>query len=129
MNLTKIKKLVYRVLIDGNEKICLGYDEYLKYKEKKDHYVGRTLEIIRLNWRYRILNKELDCGLDALKMPESQATHILPPQELTDKLLKYDVVSFDIFDTLIFRAVCIPKDAFRLLESEWLIMGFAEKCE
>lgn len=129
MNLTKIKKLVYRVLIDGNEKICLGYDEYLKYKEKKDHYVGRTLEIIRLNWRYRILNKELDRGLDSLKMPESQATHILPPQELTDKLLKYDVVSFDIFDTLIFRAVCNPKDVFRLLESEWHIMGFAEKRE
>ena len=29
------------------------------------------------------------------------------------------VVSFDFFDTLFMRAVCNPRDVFRLLEKEW----------
>lgn len=39
-------------------------------------------------------------------------------QELKDKIDKADIVSFDIFDTLIMRKVFSPEDVFRLLGEE-----------
>lgn len=52
-------------------------------------------------------------------------------KNLKRKLLKYDVISFDIFDTLISRNVNVPQDVFRVMEN-YLIKqnrkyeGFAE---
>ena len=34
---------------------------------------------------------------------------------LINKLLKYDIISFDIFDTLILRSIANPKDLFELM--------------
>lgn len=39
-------------------------------------------------------------------------------QELKETALKYDVISFDIFDTLIMRKVMFPIDVFHLTESK-----------
>lgn len=39
-------------------------------------------------------------------------------QELKDKIDKVEVVSFDIFDTLIMRKIFSPEDVFRLLEEK-----------
>ena len=36
-------------------------------------------------------------------------------QELAHKCELYDVISFDVFDTLLFRAVCEPSDAFHCI--------------
>lgn len=47
--------------------------------------------------------------------PESNYQIRLTPEELLEKLNKYDVVSFDIFDTLILRRVAKPVDVFRLI--------------
>lgn len=39
-------------------------------------------------------------------------------QQLINKLLKFDVVSFDIFDTLISRAIFNPDDIFKIMEEK-----------
>lgn len=46
--------------------------------------------------------------------PEISCEKRLPVEELVNKLLPYDVISFDVFDTLIFRYVSNPKDVFSL---------------
>lgn len=46
---------------------------------------------------------------------------------IIEKLLQYDVVSFDIFDTLLFRRVKKPTDLFAIMEKEFKIAGFWEK--
>lgn len=127
MNLTKIKKMIYIVLMDGNEKISISFDEYQKRDGRTGHYFAKLLKIIQLNWKYRVCRKDLDDRLDILKMPESIITQLPSQETLIEKLQSYDIVSFDIFDTLVFRAVNSPGDVFRLLESEWHIMKFAEK--
>lgn len=43
------------------------------------------------------------------------------------ELCKYDVISFDVFDTLIFRNVHNPADIFFQLEQELHMPGFAKK--
>ena len=47
-------------------------------------------------------------------------------KELAEKLLKYDVISFDIFDTCIFRKLDKPSDLFDCLEKEFDIRGFKD---
>lgn len=37
---------------------------------------------------------------------------------MLDSIMRHDVVSFDIFDTLILRKVMLPQDIFRLVEEK-----------
>ena len=52
---------------------------------------------------------------------ESSLDRKLPPEELAKKLLTYDVISFDIFDTLIFRPFEKPTDLFHMVGESWVI--------
>lgn len=51
--------------------------------------------------------------------PESEAFDRISPQHLVRRLLEFDVVSFDIFDTLILRPFSKPTDMFYLLEQKF----------
>ena len=53
-------------------------------------------------------------SLSALSLWES-------PAQLVQRLAPFDVVSFDVFDTLLLRAVDRPQDAFALLGASWAI--------
>lgn len=46
-------------------------------------------------------------------------------EKLKQQILKYDVISFDIFDTLIMRKVLYPQDIFYIMESKIKKTGFA----
>ena len=46
--------------------------------------------------------------------------------ELIAKIKDYDVISFDVFDTLLFRNVEHPEDVFRIVGAEHSISGFRE---
>ncbi len=59
------------------------------------------------------------------EIPESQLLNRPQFQHFANRLSGYDVVSFDIFDTLIFRPFDQPTDLFMLLESENHILDFA----
>jgi len=58
------------------------------------------------------------------KGSESSLSKREQPVELATKLAKYDVISFDVFDTLIFRPFSSPTDLFYLLESKLNYMDF-----
>lgn len=127
VNLQRIKRLACRLLIDGNENISISFEEYQKYHGRSGHYLVKLFKMIQLNWKYRICHSELDDSLAKLRMPEYSSMQLPSQRELIDELKNYDIISFDIFDTLIFRCVSEPRDVFRLLESEWHILHFAEK--
>ena len=57
--------------------------------------------------------------------PESKSSKRSSPARVASDLLQYDVVSFDVFDTLLFRSVAEPKDAFLLLEQQNRTFDFA----
>lgn len=60
------------------------------------------------------------------KGPESQASGRISPMHLAKSLMSYDVISFDVFDTLLFRPFSRPSDLFILLGQELDIMDFTE---
>ena len=49
-----------------------------------------------------------------LAIPDSQLMPRKNPKELAKELAKYDVISFDVFDTCIFRPFSKPTDLFYL---------------
>ena len=85
--------------------------------------------LVRLNWHYRILRRNDALLAHLLPAPANQAKQCLPyldgaESELSGRrpeiflakdLLQYDVVSFDIFDTLILRPFAKPADLFMLV--------------
>ncbi len=58
---------------------------------------------------------------------EKNIYEVLKYDELYEKVCNYDIVSFDIFDTLITRTVYDPVDLFKLMEQKLNINSFVEK--
>lgn len=61
-----------------------------------------------------------------LLYPEHKSNNRMDVELLFKKLSEYDVVSFDIFDTLILRPLARPTDLFYLLESRNGMFNFIE---
>ena len=57
--------------------------------------------------------------------PESDAVKRRTVYFLAKELMQYDVISFDIFDTLILRPFKAPRDMFMMLDGEFDMLGFA----
>lgn len=55
---------------------------------------------------------------------ESDKIHYGDAKKFAESLLKYDVISFDMFDTLVFRRVQDPKDLFWLIGNELHIPNY-----
>lgn len=65
-------------------------------------------------------------------MAKTRKNKRLKASTLASKLMNYDVISFDIFDTLILRNVSDPKDVFSFLATEYSLLDFAKiriECE
>lgn len=129
MDLMKIRKFIYKILVDSHPLVSQEYAYYQGTDKPGRNYGRKLLEILKLNWKYRVCRDELDKSLERMAMPESRAYGLPSAGELAERLSGYDVVSFDIFDTLVFRAVEQPKDVFRLLEGKWKQFGFASQRE
>ena len=86
--------------------------------------------IMRLNWgQYRRKNlnliarpsgtKEFNGGLQVASGAKWRLdAERIPKEELFELLKTYEVVSFDIFDTVLFRTVDDPEDVFRIMGLE-----------
>lgn len=57
---------------------------------------------------------------------ESSLSQRESPEALADRLAAYDVISFDVFDTLIFRPFSSPADLFALVGMELDYLGFQQ---
>lgn len=127
MDKSKLKHFVYKYAIDNHDLVREAFSDYLDYFSVRKHYVQKIKKVIELNWKYRVLRKKsIDTDLRHLKFPEYLFCSQMSLQKLKDSLLRYDVISFDIFDTLIFRAVERPDNVFEILEAENGILGFAK---
>ncbi len=127
-----LRDKLYYLLIEKNSLIA---NEYWRYTERC-HELGTYnkavswFQLIRLNFHYRIFRRKKPL----LKLPkhsksyyygmESYADHRRTPEEFAQKLLEYEVVSFDIFDTLILRPLAKPSDLFALVGEKLHITNF-----
>lgn len=132
MNLKDLKDRLYYYIVEKNSFIKRDYEGYVNnnLEEHRRNRLKSWLLLIKLNFYYRILRKNepyfkpvksKNIKLPYLDGPESEVSKRQPILFFARELLKYDVVSFDIFDTLILRPFAKPSDLF-------MVLGYKHEC-
>ena len=111
------KRLIKYHLIEKNEYIKESYEFYAqKYLDNKiSNLLKRAGKILQLNYQVHMQKNE-----DIIKKNKFK----VPVEKLVDILAEYDTISFDIFDTMIFRAFDDPTDVFLHLETKYNVPNF-----
>lgn len=97
----------------------------VKMEEKRE--CERKAEKVLTNLEHRKSLYEIPGQIECKKTaayPESNAVTRASVSEMAERLKRFDVVSFDMFDTLIFRALSDPRDLFWLVGNQLCIPNF-----
>lgn len=113
-----------------------------RYHRKHDNAAGieipfSWLYLLLLNIRIRLPGNSLrerkeDGFLEEKHLPieagesELAAADMMRPEELAAFLAQYDIISFDVFDTLLFRPFSAPTDVFYFVGEELSFLNFKE---
>lgn len=111
-----MKDWIYNKLVMEIPEIRKEYPE----KRRKRRYTA-ILWAVWMNIRYYILLQRgfaLQEKRLYTKGSESARFHFKTPERLAEKLMEYEVISFDVFDTLLFRTFSKPEDLFYFVGSE-----------
>lgn len=128
----KLRIRIYKKLVNQIPEIQIQYHRYRDGLKG----VGRGkawIYLIILNVRYRLVKGNKDFSLHAFdpdenkklyRTCESELSAREHPRNFAEKLKQYDVISFDVFDTLIFRIFNKPADVFFLVSEELNYLNF-----
>lgn len=128
---------LHKLFVEKNEYVEREYENYIRVNSEgsKRKRLMEWLFLMRVNLAYLILNRnskkhplnnEVRGKLPYLDGPESES--YIRPREIhfAHSLLKYDVVSFDVFDTLVLRPFAKPSDLFIVVGNRLGILDFAD---
>lgn len=124
---------IYNTLVNKHHGIRQRYHAMHDNSTGLKKYLS-WLYLIWLNFAYYCLFQKWIANVQDIEIyeskslktsePESEACPLGTPEELIKKLSKYDVISFDIFDTLIFRPFSAPTDLFFLIGQKLNYLDF-----
>ncbi|MDL2302090.1 HAD-IA family hydrolase [Lachnospiraceae bacterium OttesenSCG-928-D06] len=127
-----MKMKLYVFLVNRVPAIRRKYHELRERNKTKVGQAYAWLALLSMNIAWVFGKREF--GKDPLypdrgkKIPidqsESTQSKRKTPKEFAQELLTYDVISFDIFDTLIFRPFSKPEDAFYFLDETFTYLDF-----
>jgi len=146
MFIKKLKDKLYYYFVTKNSLIAGEYEWYVDnhLDEHKNNRLSSWFLLIKLNLHYRILRKNttlikkdkekasvnsktrLPYPLPYSQGPESQLLNRIDPIYFVKGLLKYNVISFDIFDTLILRPFAKPSDLFMFVGKKLQCLEFVK---
>ena len=130
----KLKQCMYKLLV--NEYADIGV-KYRKYRDEQ-RGMGKSkawLYLLKLNIQYRTNAKKTSTYNRTIKKSqidelidtsESALSSRVSPKDFAKQLVMYDVISFDIFDTLIFRPFAKPSDLFFFIGNKLNYLNFKE---
>lgn len=140
-----IKDTIYNQLVRKNEDVRREYERYVM-ENIAEHYENRFKHwnvLKSLIWHYRIRKKKepliyWDKSVTQSsakqekgkkKVPylygaESEILNRPKPHHFVKQFFKYDIVSFDIFDTLILRPLARPVDMFMIVGKKLGVIDF-----
>lgn len=123
------KKRVYDILVAKQPPIRR---RYVRYKEQGKSPAARAVYLFQLNFSYYVLgDHELSRYGQSNAKPyckgaESELSVRETPEDFAARLAGFEAVSFDIFDTLIYRPFSRPVDLFHIVGAETGLLNFAE---
>ncbi len=110
-----LKQKVYNTLANRKPQIKAKFEAYLEGEEgQASNVVKKFSQLIKLNLSYYVLEDKStapDCVRENIEANESCVPGV-SPDALAEKLMGYEVISFDVFDTMIYRYVARPTDVF-----------------
>lgn len=138
--LKKIKDKLYFYFAEKNWGVAREYGPYKDShpEEHINHPWKLRWMLIRLNWHYRVLERQdilyyrmpedskIPLKLPYLDGAESKVFERKPDVWMAKGLANFDVVSFDIFDTLVLRPFAHPVDLFAIVGNKLGIMNYQE---
>lgn len=118
-----IQVKLYTLLVNRVPAIQKEYHRLRREKNTKPGRIYAWLKLVGMNISWMLGSRKLEKKMvypDMDKrMPErnseSDAVVMMTPEEMANELLKADVISFDIFDTLIHRIFSNPADVFFII--------------
>lgn len=136
MGIKSVKDKLYYYFAEKNWGVQREYGPYVD-AHQEEHRTKRWKHwwlLVRLNWHYRIRrssdyllqvpNKKRAPVGPYMDGPESGKRKGTDAYHFALSLKGYDVISFDIFDTLVFRKLNIPADVFMLVGNKLSIYNF-----
>lgn len=117
-----LKEKAYYFLAEKDPLIHNEYRKYINSHSGKDLFSKskRIIFLIRLNIHYRLMRKT-----DPLIKDDAvNSTRNESFESFANELMKYDIISFDIFDTLIRRKLESPTDIFPIAGDKLGIKDF-----
>ena len=130
-----VKKIeIYQKMVNSVPGIQSRYQSYRS--RTKNLRILAWLYLLWLNFAYYVLrirclefSEETKVYEDKkleYKVSESSLWKRETPKEFAKQLMDYDVVSFDVFDTLLFRVFSKPENLFHFVAGEIEYLNFAE---
>ncbi len=110
-----IKQKVYNVLSDRKPQIKQKFENYLgSEKGQKSGAVGKFSHLLGLNFSYYVMRDRSACGayIPGVIPVNESCIPSQTPEEFAHELMEFDLITFDVFDTLIYRYVARPTDVF-----------------
>lgn len=112
-----MKLAAYNILVNKKKLIKTKFEAYTTSDSGKRAGAFKKMGYLAgLNFSYYVLgnrSQEIKLPKEKRILPISEScTPQLSAEELVQKLLQYDVISFDVFDTLIYRYLARPTDVF-----------------
>lgn len=139
-----MKNYLYNWFVRKNGRIWYEYERYVR-EHIEEHYLHRLRHIrllLKLNWFYRVkkgntpylywdvpLNPDEMVGLQEKEPERGETSEYIKNKRPTSYsiamgLRDYDIISFDIFDTLILRKLDAPEDIFMVVGEKLGIYDF-----
>jgi len=140
--LKKAKDSLFYYLVEKNPHILHRYQEYKWGLEGKENKIKSWSYIGALNLTHRVLKINSNQSYqhhsqktsrstinNNLKLPYldgAESSYLKRPtvNQLAKDILQYDVISFDVFDTLVLRPFAQPHDLFMILAEKFNITNF-----
>lgn len=122
---------LHKLFVERNSYVKNEYENYIKVnsQNKKRNRGREWIFLIRANIAYAILNRS-GKGNTIIESYPTEMENIVESKEIKNphwqamELLKYEVISFDIFDTLVFRPFDNPKTLFIIVGEKLNILNF-----
>lgn len=140
--MSRFKDRLYHWAVDTNRVISRNYHNYVEADPKRheNHRLRSWLYLAKLNFLYRVLRLQDNAsgnsnvassrpGVPPTRIPyltgaESEISRRSLPVKVAHRYRGYDLISFDIFDTLILRPFSAPADVFYLVGEKLQLSGF-----
>lgn len=125
--LTRAKLGAYELLVNRVPEI---QKRYQSYRAVSNDRARSWLYLMKLNFCHYVLGAgkkdSIEGGPKRLYIQESRLAYRREAWKLAEQLSKFDVITFDIFDTLILRPFSRPADLFFFVGMELSYLNFAQ---